>query len=166
MVTLIRLYSLQTVFDTRAGEQHPERVYCHSYAQNQDAVVVVVCCFLFNTKTKENKRKKENARRDAARGGSERTAESVVRHKWLQRARTDPLFYQTYAAWNCAHTRAAPSQDSQVDGLLDDSEKPATNAGAVGTPRKEHEVDPGPEADGTGTEAESQRTSTTDQLLV
>ena len=33
--------------------------------------------------------------------------ESVVRHKWLQRARTDPLFYQTYAAWNCAHPRAA-----------------------------------------------------------
>lgn len=33
--------------------------------------------------------------------------ESVVRHKWLQRARTDPLFYETYTAWNCAHTKAA-----------------------------------------------------------
>lgn len=32
--------------------------------------------------------------------------ESVVRHKWLQRARTDPLFYKTYTAWNCAHTKA------------------------------------------------------------
>ncbi len=33
--------------------------------------------------------------------------ESVVRHKWLQRARNDPLFFQTYTSWNCMHTKAA-----------------------------------------------------------
>ncbi len=36
--------------------------------------------------------------------------ESVVRHKWLQRARTDPLFYKTYTAWNCVHTKAKLAQ--------------------------------------------------------
>jgi hypothetical protein len=36
--------------------------------------------------------------------------ESVVRHKWLQRARTDPLFFKTYTAWNCAHTKPMLAQ--------------------------------------------------------
>ncbi len=31
--------------------------------------------------------------------------DSVVKHKWLQRARASPLFRDTYTAYNCAHVK-------------------------------------------------------------
>jgi len=36
--------------------------------------------------------------------------ESVVKHKWLQRARRDPLFRETYTAWNCVHVKQQLAQ--------------------------------------------------------
>ena len=37
--------------------------------------------------------------------------DSVVKHKWLQRARSDALFRETYTAWNCVHALAALARD-------------------------------------------------------
>ena len=37
--------------------------------------------------------------------------DSVVKHKWLQRARNDALFRETYTAWNCVHALAALARD-------------------------------------------------------
>jgi len=37
--------------------------------------------------------------------------DSVVKHKWLQRARYDALFRETYTAWNCVHTLVALAKD-------------------------------------------------------